>query len=224
MKFKTILFSACLLIGLQLSAQKFAYIDSDYVLSHMQEYSDAQQELNKLSVDWQTEIEEKYESIARLEASYRAEKVLLTDEMKRRREEDITRKKQEATELQKSKFGIDGELFQRREQLIQPVQDKMFEAIKEVSSTSGYMVIFDIKKNSNMLYSNPKYNVSDKVIKKMGYKPGETIEDTNKEGGESMKSGGKSGGKSGNKQSTQTTSNSKGQQVRSGGKSSRGKK
>lgn len=219
MKFKTIFFSACLLLGLQMSAQKFAYIDSDYVLSHMQEYSDAQQELNRLSVQWQTEIEEKYESIARLEASYRAEKVLLTDEMKRRREEDIMRKKQEAAELQKSKFGIEGELFQRREQLIQPVQDKMFEAIKEVASTSGYMVIFDIKKNSNMLYSNPKYNVSDKVIKKMGYKPGETIEETNAEG-----SDGKSGSNSGNKQSTQTSSGSKGQQVRSSGKSSGGKK
>jgi len=157
-------------------AQKFAYIDSDYVLQHMPEYAEAQARLNELSAQWQEEVEAKYESIARLEAAYRAEKVLLTEEMKKRREAEIADKRREAAELQKKKFGVEGELFQKREELIQPVQDKMFDAIKEVARNGSYMVVFDIKNNSNMLYSNPKYNVSDKVIKEMGYTPGETIE------------------------------------------------
>ena len=165
-----------LFFGLGAQAQKFAYIDSDYVLQHMPEYAEAQARLNELSAQWQEEIEAKYESIARLEAAYRAEKVLLTEEMKKRREAEIADKRREAAELQKKKFGVEGELFQKREEFIQPVQDKMFDAIKEVARNGSYMVVFDIKNNSNMLYSNPKYNVSDKVIKEMGYTPGETIE------------------------------------------------
>ncbi|NQX92904.1 MAG: OmpH family outer membrane protein [Flavobacteriales bacterium] len=218
MRLTTFLFGALLLLGFQTQAQKFAYIDSDYVLSHMPEYADAQAELNRLSGQWQEEIEAKYEAIARLESAYKAEKILLTAETKKKREEEIASKKREAAELQKSKFGVDGELFSKREELIQPVQDKMFEAIQEVASQSGYMVIFDIKKNSNMLYSNPKYNVSDKVIKKMGYTPGEVIEkEENKQDSSSGK--GSPGGKN-----IQSTNGAGGKQVRSGGKSTAGKK
>ncbi|MDP4587864.1 MAG: OmpH family outer membrane protein [Flavobacteriales bacterium] len=176
MKTPFLVLTLALFLGLGAQAQKFAYIDSDYVLQHMPEYAEAQARLNELSAQWQEEIEAKYESIARLEAAYRAEKVLLTEEMKKRREAEIADKRREAAELQKKKFGVEGELFQKREELIQPVQDKMFDAIKEVARNGSYMVVFDIKNNSNMLYSNPKYNVSDKVIKEMGYTPGETIE------------------------------------------------
>ncbi|MEO0403445.1 MAG: OmpH family outer membrane protein [Bacteroidota bacterium] len=218
MRLTTFLFGALLILGFQTQAQKFAYIDSDYVLSHMPEYADAQAELNRLSVQWQEEIEAKYEAIARLESAYKAEKILLTAETKKKREEEIASKKREAAELQKSKFGVDGELFSKREELIQPVQDKMFEAIQEVASQSGYMVIFDIKKNSNMLYSNPKYNVSDKVIKKMGYTPGEVIEEEKKQ----EDSAGK--GSTGGNKNTQSSKGQGGQQVRSGGKSAGGKK
>ena len=220
MKLSTLFLAGCfLLLGNSLNAQKFAYIDSDYVLSHMPEYATAQAELNSFSSQWQEEIEAKYEAIARLEAAYRAEKVLLTDEMKKRREGELAQKKMEATELQKKKFGVEGELFQKREELIQPVQDMMFEAIKEVASASGYMVIFDIKKNSNMLYSNPKYNVSDKVIKKMGYKPGEVNEEPEKEDNK----GNSKAGASSPKGASGTNTNSKGQQTRGGSKSSTGK-
>jgi outer membrane protein len=199
-------------LGLGVQAQKFAYIDSDYVLQHMPEYAEAQAKLNEYSSQWQTEVEEKYESIARLEAAYRAEKVLLTQEMKKRREAEIADKRREAAELQKKKFGVEGELFQKREELIQPVQDKMFDAIKEVARNGSYMVIFDIKNNSNMLYSNPKYNVSDKVIKEMGFTPGETIEaeggkdeasDKGKSGSGARNAGSKTG-KAGGTQQTRT--------------------
>lgn len=157
-------------------AQKFGYIDTDYILRHMPDYAEAQEELNRLSGRWQIEIEEKYENIRLLEQAYQAEKILLTTDMRQRREEEIKNKRQEAQQLQRQKFGIEGELFQRREELIKPVQDALYEAIEALCTQRGYMVIFDKSNQSNMLYTNPKYDLSDDVVKKLGLKPGETIE------------------------------------------------
>lgn len=170
-------------------AQKFAYIDSDYVLLHMPEYSDAQKELNQMAIDWQVEVETKLQSVERMELSYRAERILLTAEMRAKREGEITTKRQEARALQREKFGVEGELFQRRQELIQPVQDLVFEELKDIASGSGYMVIFDKSNQSNMLYSNPKYDISDRLIKALGYVPGETMEgeeEDEKEAGKSI--------------------------------------
>ena len=172
-------------------AQKFAYIDTDYILSHVPEYATAQQTLNQFSSNWQAEIEQKYENIEKLTQAYQAEKVLLPADMRKKREEEIAQKRTEAREMQKQKFGVDGELFSKREELIAPIQDQMYEAIKEVATSRSYMVIFDKGTQSNMLYSNPKYDVSDLVIKKMGLTPGETIE-SNSEGKD--EAGSKAGG------------------------------
>lgn len=169
-----------LLTTTSLSAQKFGYVDTDYVLKHMPEFTEAQGELNRLASQWQEEIEAKYEAIRLLEESFQAEKILLTQEMRQRREQEIQQKRQEAREMQKQKFGVEGELFQKREELIKPVQEKIYEAIQEVAGSRGYMVIFDKSNNSNMLYTNPKYDLSDDVIKKMGYTPGEMIEEEEK--------------------------------------------
>jgi outer membrane protein len=163
-------------------AQKFAYLDTQYILLHVPEYADAQAELNNYASDWQEEIEEKYNSISRLEEAFAAEKILLTTEMKRKRQDDIDGMKAQAMQMQKQKFGVDGELFNKREELIKPIQDDIYEAIKDVASSRGYMVVFDKAKQNNMLYTNPKYDVSDQVIKKLGFKPGETIEQPEKEG------------------------------------------
>ncbi|MEY3399297.1 MAG: hypothetical protein RL220_1891 [Bacteroidota bacterium] len=158
-------------------AQKFAYVDTKYILSHVPEYSDAQQEINRLSAEWQKEIEQKYSNIDKLEKAYQAEKILLTDDMRAKREEEITQKKEEAKQLQKQRFGVEGELFKKREELIKPIQDKIFEAIQDIASQNSLMVVFDKANHSNLLYTNPKHDISEKVIKKMGYKPGETIEE-----------------------------------------------
>ena len=161
---------------LQVDAQKFAYIDSEYVLLHLPEYDAAQQELNTYAIEWQAEIEAKLEAADRLEVAYRAERVLLTNEMRQKREQEIADKRAEAKEMQKQKFGVDGELFQKRQELIEPIQQQIFEELKSIASSSGYMVIFDKSNQSNMLYTNPKYDISDRLIKKLGYVPGETIE------------------------------------------------
>ena len=180
-----------LLLPVSLLAQKFGYIDTDYILRHMPEYASAQEELNRVSSQWQIEIEAKYEAIRMLEQAYQAEKILLTTEMRQRREDEIKQKRTEAQQMQKAKFGVDGELFQRREELIKPVQDALYTAIEELASQRGYMVVFDKSNQSNMLYTNPKFDLSDDVIKKLGYKPGETIEAGGKEGEEA---GGRDGG------------------------------
>jgi len=158
------------------SAQKFAYIDSDYVLLHMPDYATAQQELNTYAIEWQAEIEAKLEAADRLEIAYRAERVLLTKEMRVKREQEIIKKRAEAKEMQKQKFGVDGELFLKRQELIEPIQQQIFEELKDIAGGSGYMVVFDKSNQSNMLYTNPKYDISDRLIKKLGYVPGETIE------------------------------------------------
>lgn len=169
----------------QVKAQKFAYLDSDYVLQHMPEYAGAQDELNRLSNKWEKEITQKYTNIRKMEESFAAEKILLPEEMQKKRKDAIEQKRQEAMDLQRRRFGVNGDLFNKREELIKPVQDKMFEAIQKICSVKGYMVVFDKSNASNMLYTNPKYDISDKVIKEMGYKPGETIESD--QGGESKK-------------------------------------
>ena len=154
-----------LMVGHHANAQKFAYIDTDYVLLHLPEYSDAQGQLNQMAVDWQVEIEMKLDAVERLEMAYRAERVLLTQEMRGKREEEIDTKRREARDLQKAKFGVEGELFEKRQELIQPIQDMVFEELKDIASGSGYMVIFDKSNQSNMLYTNPKYDISDRLSK-----------------------------------------------------------
>ena len=180
-----------LTLGLVLNttAQKFGYVDTKYILSHMPEYKQAQDEVNKLSAQWQKEIEAKYESIEKMEKAYQAEKILLTEEMRKKRESDIETKRQEAKDMQKQKFGVDGELFKKREELIKPIQDRIYEAIQQVAEQKTLMVIFDKANHSNLLYTNPKSDLSDQVLKKMGLKPGEILDDDKGEGGEEGKEG-----------------------------------
>jgi outer membrane protein len=171
------IFAFALTISAQIAvAQKFAYVDSKFILSHMPEYVAAQKQINQLSADWQAQAEQKYTAIEQLEKSFQAEKILLTDEMKKKREADITERLEEAKQFQKSKFGVDGELFKKREELVAPIQEQIFQAIEDIASQSQYMVVFDKANHSNMLYTNPKHDISDKVLKKMGLKPGEVLD------------------------------------------------
>ena len=183
---------ASMAVSFDAAAQKFAYIDSEYVLLHMPEYATAQTELNNYAIQWQADVETKLEAADRLEVAYRAERVLLTAEMRVKREDEIAKKRADAKDMQKQKFGVDGELFQKRQELIEPIQQQIFESLKDIASGSGYMVIFDKSNQSNMLYTNPKYDISDRLIKKLGYVPGETITPEGDKGGKDG-DGGKGG-------------------------------
>lgn len=155
-------------------AQKFGYVDTEYILSNIPEYKEAQDELDKLSVEWQKQLERKYSEIDKMYKNYQAEQILLTEEMKLKREDEIIKLEKSAKEFQKQKFGVNGELFKKRQELVKPIQDKVYKAIKDIATVSSYAVIFDKSGSLTMLYSNPKYNKSDDVLKKLGYKPGET--------------------------------------------------
>lgn len=172
MKRLVLLFALIATVAVTASAQKIAYVDTDYILENIPSYQEAQKELDATSLRWQKEIEAKYAEIDMLYKSFQAEQVLLTEEMKAKREDEIIQKEKEAKEFQKSKFGVDGELFKKRQQLIKPIQDEVYNAIKSVADASSYAVIFDKAAQSNILYSDGKYDKSDAVLKKLGYTPG----------------------------------------------------
>lgn len=163
-----IAFSIFLFSGISL-AQKIGYVDTDYILSHIPEYKAAQAEMDKTSVDWQKEIEAKYAEIDKLYKIYQAESVLLTDDMKKKRENEIINKEKEVKELQKQRFGVDGELFKKRMELVKPIQDKVYSAVKQVAERGGLAFIFDKAGQVSLLYSNSKYDKSEDVLTFMGY-------------------------------------------------------
>ncbi|MFO0321719.1 MAG: OmpH family outer membrane protein [Bacteroidota bacterium] len=150
-------------------AQKIGYVDTDYILSNIPEYKAAQAEIDKTSIEWQNEIEAKISEIDKLYKIFQAESILLTDDMRKRRENEIKEKEKEVKELQKSRFGVDGELFMKRMELVKPIQDKIYNAIRQVAERAGLAFIFDKAGQISLLYSNNKYDKSEDVITFMGY-------------------------------------------------------
>lgn len=153
-------------------AQKFSYVDSDYILANIPEYKSAKAELDKISIQWQKEIEAKYADIDKLYKAYQAEQIYLPEDMKKKREAEIVNKEKEAKDLQKQKFGVDGELFKKRQELVKPIQDKVYTAIKTIADAKNYAVVFDKSSDLTMLYTNPKFDISDEVLESLGFKPG----------------------------------------------------
>ena len=151
-------------------AQKFAFVDTDYILQNIPSYNAAQEELNKVSEAWEAEITVEYEAIEQLYKTYQSERVLLTDEMKKKREEEIIAKERQVKELQSKYFGPEGGLSKKRQELVKPIQDALYKAVKELSAEGSYAVIFDTSSGAAVLYSNPRYDLSDEVLKKLGYK------------------------------------------------------
>ena len=165
-------FSALLALPVMASAQRIAFVDTKYILEQMPDYGAAQQELDHQSGVWQKEIDERWNQIKRMRDAYNAEAVLLTEDMKTGRLEEITKKENEARELQKKRFGVSGDLFKKRQELIQPIQDRIYTAVKEVAGTS-YVAVFDIGGvSNNVLYASEKFDKSDAVLRKLGIKPG----------------------------------------------------
>lgn len=153
-------------------AQRFAYVDSDYILKHMPEYLSAQKQLAVLSAQWQKEVDQRYQEIDRLYKAFQADQVLMTPDMKKRREAEIADKEKTAKELQRQKFGPDGELAQRSTSAIKPIQDKLSKAIQAVAENENLDMVFDKNSEVIMLYANPRYDKSADVITRLGLKPG----------------------------------------------------
>jgi len=151
------------------SAQKFAYVDSEFILENIPEYADAKAEIDELSIQWQRDIEAKFSEIDQLYKNFKAEAVLLPEDIKNKREEEIIAKDKVAKDLQKQRFGKDGDLFKRRQELIKPIQEKIYSAIESLAATENYAVIFDKAGSVSMMYTNPRYDISEEVLDKLGY-------------------------------------------------------
>ena len=162
-------------------AQKFAYVDTEYILSLLPEYKSAQKKLDELAEQWQKEIDKKYEEIDKMYKEYQAEKVLLTADQQKQREEEIITKDKEAKKFQQDKFGYEGELFKKRQELVKPIQDKIFEAIQKLAKDEGLDFIFDKSSDMTMLFSNAKYDKSDNVLTSLGVVPTKEEKDKAKE-------------------------------------------
>ena len=165
---KNILSIFLLLFALNSSAQKFAYVDSEYILERIPEYQSAQDQLEKVSVTWQDEIEQVFQEIDQLYKKFQADQILLTQDMKKKREDEIINKEKQAKELQRKRFGPNGDLFTKRKELVQPIQDRVFNAIKSFSEEKRYDFIFDKSSDLIMLHSNPSLDKSDDILKILG--------------------------------------------------------
>ena len=150
-------------------AQKFSYVDTDYILNKIPEFNQAQDKLDALSADWQKEIENKYADVDKMYRSYQQEQVLLTDEMKVKREEAIIKKEKSAKDLQQKYFGPEGELYIKRQELIKPIQDKIYDAIQQLAANNKYAIVFDSSSDLIMLYKNNNLDKSDKILDLLGY-------------------------------------------------------
>lgn len=169
---KKVVLAFFLLVGMMSTVfgQRYAYVDTQYILDKMPEYAEAQLELDKVSEQWQNEIEVLFADAENKRKDYVAEALLLPAEIKKQREKEITQAELKAKEMQKKRFGVGGDLFEKREELIKPIQDKIFNAIQEIASDRNYAFVFDKANQSNLLYADPKYDMSDQVLRKMGIK------------------------------------------------------
>ena len=150
-------------------AQKFAYVDTDYILAKIPEYNQAQDKLDNYSKGWQEEIEMTMQKIEKMYRSYQSEQILLTEEMKSAREDMIFAEEKKVQDLQIKYFGPEGMLFSKRQELIKPIQDKIYDAIQQIATNNKYSVIFDSSSDLIMLYTNNNLDKSDKVLEIMGY-------------------------------------------------------
>jgi outer membrane protein len=151
-------------------AQRFAYVDSEYILNSIPSYVAAQDQLDKLAEGWQSEIEASYQKVEALYRSYQNDRVLMSEDMRKKREQEIVNREAEAAELQRKYFGPEGELFKSQEELIRPIQDRVYKAVQEIANEGNYAIIFDTANSAVMLYTNPRNDVSDDVLKKLGYR------------------------------------------------------
>lgn len=156
-------------------AQRLAYVDSEYILRHIPEYVSAQKRLDDLSTQWQEEVDKQYGEIERLYKAYQNDQVLLNDDMRRRREDEIVNKEKQVKDFQREKFGYEGELFQQRIRLVKPIQERVAKAIQEIAAAQGLDLILDKGSEVTFLFANPRLDKSDEVITKLGFKPDPTL-------------------------------------------------
>ena len=173
--FRTLILTAALLCGIMSAqaqlvggGQKIVYVDSEYIMSNIPEYGDAQAELESFSTKWQNEVKAVYNKVEEMYSKYQTEMLLLSEEQKKSREQAIIAKEQEAKNLQMQYFGAEGQLYQKRTELIQPIQEKVYTAMHERAQAKNYAFILDLASGTSILYASDKNDVSDDVLDQLG--------------------------------------------------------
>ena len=166
---KLIMTCLVVLMALTASAQKFALIDMDYILKNVPAYERANEQLNQVSKKWQAEVEALNTEAATMYKNYQNEVVFLSEEQKKKRQEDIMNKEKQASELRKKYFGPEGELFKKRESLMAPIQEEIYTAVKDISELRGYSMVLDRASNGGIIFGSPKIDISNEVLEKLGY-------------------------------------------------------
>ena len=154
------------------SAQKYACVNTDYVMRSIPDYASAQKRLDKYVADWQKELEDKMAEVNGMRADYEQESYLLPDNLKKRRQEEIKEKEQEVKALQQQRFGAGGDLDKKRAELLKPIQDRVYSTIERIAHEKNYAFVFDKAGSATILFANKKYDISDDVLELLGYKPG----------------------------------------------------
>lgn len=172
MKNALIFLALSFLLSIPLQAQRMAYVDSDYILSNVPEFKAAQKQLEDISTEWQKEIETKLAEIDAMYRNYQVEKILLSEEMRIKKEDEILAKEKSAKELQKKRFAPGGDFFKKQEELIRPIQDKVFNAISSLAEEKNYSMVLDKAGSTTVMYGNKRFDISNDVIKEMGLVPG----------------------------------------------------
>ncbi|HPE40251.1 MAG TPA: OmpH family outer membrane protein [Bacteroidales bacterium] len=171
MKRKILFAFVMILLSLPVFSQKYAYIDSEYILSNIPEYKEAQAELDRIAALWQKEIESKFKTIDSMYKSFQVKVITLPQDQKKNYEDQIISVEQEAKNLQKKRFGKDGDLFKKREELVKPVQDRVFTAIEEYAKEKGYAFVFDVSGSMTIVYADDKFDINDAILEKLGITP-----------------------------------------------------
>ena len=151
-----------------LLAQKYAIIDTRYILDKMPSYKEAQQQLDGIAADWQKEIDDKQAKLDKMYRDYEAEQVMLTEELRKKREDQLYGLEKEVRDLQRKRFGFEGDLFKKRQELIKPIQDKVFNAVQKLSVSRGYELVFDKSEGITIIFADPKLDKSEDVLKELG--------------------------------------------------------
>lgn len=165
---KLLLSAVVIMMAMVGFCQKYAYINSEYILSNMSEYKEAQAELNRVAVMWQKEIEAKFAAIDSMYKRYQVEAITMPEQIKKSREEAIISEERAAKELQKKRFGQDGDLFKKREELVKPIQDRVISTVNDYAKEKGYAFVFDTAGEMTIIYADPKWDINQAVMQKLG--------------------------------------------------------
>lgn len=155
--------------ALPVAAQKYALIDMEYILKNIPSYEMSNEQLQQMSQRWQAEVEAKMAEVESMYKNYQSEMVFLSEDMKSKKEEEIVNKEKEVQELRRAYFGPEGELFKKRQALITPIQDDIYNAVKQIADDKGYMMVMDRASSQNIIYASPRIDISNDVLVKLGY-------------------------------------------------------